>query len=531
MEPVEQEMTLRDYWQVIARRRWLVILPVVAAVLVALGLSLAQTPIYSASSEILVQPRQAGSLFETADGQLATTNARTIDTEIQVIEGETVRQRVQTDLGLDGLPPQASATAVGDTDVIRVSVRNEDAGTAQALADAYALAYIEVRREQSVNELLAASAEVQTKITELQEQIDALPEDDPRAGVLIAQQAAFRQTLDQLQVDSALRTGGASVIAPAELPTDPVEPQPARTALLAGVVGLLIGLGAAFLVDHLDTSVKRDEDLERLTALPVLATVPIDRPPDNRPIALSQPEDYAVETYRGLRTNLQFLGLDRSLKVIQFTSSIAGEGKTTTATNLAVVLAQAGQRVVMIDADLRRPRTHEVFSVNVAPGLTDLLLGEPYELVVQPLQLGDGSALDVVTCGDAPPNPSEMLSTQRARQLLAELSERYDYVIVDSAPILPVADSVALANAVDGVVLVAQAGRATTANVTDSLERLERVNAPVIGLVLNQATGIDRSGYRYGGYGYTPGDRAQGGPLPAPTVPADRATETATSDT
>ena len=522
-------MKPRDYWHAITRRKALVIVPVVLAIGAALGFSLVQTPIYSASTEVLVQPRQAGSLFEAADGQWATTSARTIDTEIKVIEGETVRQQVQADLGLDESPQEARASSAGDTDVIEISVRDEDAGTAQALADAYARAYIEVRREQSVNELLAASAEVQEKIAELQTQIEALSVDDPRTTALIAQQAAFRQTLDQLQVDSALRTGGASVIAPAELPAEPIEPQPARTAMLAGVVGLLIGLGAAFIVDYLDTSVKSEEDLERLTTVPVLAAVPVDKPPDNRPITLSRPEDYSVETYRGLRTNLQFLGLDRPLKVVQLTSSIAGEGKTTTATNLAVVLAQAGHQVLMVDADLRRPRTHEVFSINATPGLTDVLLGEPFDLVVQRLQLEDGSVLDVVTCGDPPPKPSEMLSNQRVSLLLAELSARYDYGIVDSAPILPVADSVALAHAVDGVVLVAQAGRATSANVSESLDRLDRVNAAVVGLVLNQATGLDRGGYRYG-YGYPSPSRGRPSRLRGDEVTADPVSETAISD-
>ena len=531
MEPIEREMTLRDYWRVVARRKWLVILSLVLAVGTALGLSLAQTPIYAASSEVLVQPRSSGSLFDVETGTLSSSSARTIETEIQVVEGETVRARVQEDLGLEELPPPADASAVGDTDVIEVSVRNEVAATARALADAYALAYIEVRREQSVNELLAASGEVQEKVTELQAQIDALPDDDPRASALVAQQANFEQMLDQLQVDAALRTGGASIIAPAELPTDPVEPEPERAAMLAGVVGLLVGLGAAFLVDYLDASVKREEDLARLTTLPVLATVPVDKPPDDQPISVSQPDDYAVETYRGLRTNLQFLGLDRSLRVIQCTSSIAGEGKTTTATNLAVVLARAGHRVVVVDADLRRPRLHKVFPVEPMPGLTDVLLGESVDRVVRSSGLGDGAVLDVVPCGDVPPNPSELLSNQRARLLLTELSGRYDYVVVDSAPILPVADSVALANAVDGVVLVVQVGRVTSANVVDSLERLQRVNAPVVGLVLNQATAIDRSGYRYGGYGSPRGRRAGTGSSAAPREDSDRIAEAAVPDT
>ena len=145
--------------------------------------------------------------------------------------------------------------------------------------------------------------------------------------------------------------------------------------MLAGVVGLLIGLGAAFLIDYLDDKIRSEDDLELLADRPVLAVVPVDPPPDNRPIAISRPADEAVEAYRGLRTNVQFLGLDQPISVVQLTSSMAGEGKTTTSANLAVVLAQAGHRVALVDADLRRPRIHEVFGIAQAPGFTDLLLG------------------------------------------------------------------------------------------------------------------------------------------------------------
>ncbi len=372
--------------------------------------------------------------------------------------------------------------------------------TRKTLADAYELAYVEVRREQAVEALLAAGTEVQSAINSLQQQINTLDDDDPRRNGLINQLATFQTTFDQLRVDAALRTGGATIIRTAELPTDPVEPTPARTVVLAAVVGLLIGLGGAFLVDYLDDKVRSDEDLERITDRPVLAVVPIDPPPDNRPISLSEPAHGAVEEYRGLRTNLQFLGLDRPISVIQITSSAAGEGKTTTATNLAVVLAQAGHRVALVDADLRRPRVHEVFDVPQTPGFIDLLLGVNSRDVVQKIDVGGPTRVSVYASGTVPSNPSELLSGRRVRQLLHEMGAHYDYVIVDSAPILPVSDSVALSGAVDGVLVVAHAGRVTEDNVRETLDRLDRVAAPMLGLVLNQATKKSKGYYAYGGY-------------------------------
>jgi len=255
-------------------------------------------------------------------------------------------------------------------------------------------------------------------------------------------------------------------------------------------------LGAAFLVDFLDDSLRRTEDIEAMTGLPVLAVVPVEPPPDHRPIALSEPQEFAVEVYRGLRTSVQFLGLDKPLRVIQVTSSLPGEGKTTTATNLAVVLAQAGKEVALVDADLRKPRIHEVFQIPLRPGLTETLVAtEAMDMAVNHL-----GRLHVIPAGSLAPNPSEMLASSRFVALVKELSERYDYVVVDSAPVLPVADALALSRAVDGVLVVGQANRTSKRTLSEGLARLEQVGAPVVGLVLNRAAEKSSQGY---GYGYS----------------------------
>lgn len=497
MHPDQTEMTLRDYGMVILRRKWIVIAATLIATVLAVVLSAMQTPIYSSSAQVLVTSRGQDGLFESQQSNL---NDRAIQTEIQVIEGQAVRLRVQENLGLDRQPTGVDARSVGSTDVIALVVRSTNATNAATLADAYATAYVDVRREQSVNELLLASTEVQNAINNVQANISALAEDDPSRPGLVAQLANFNTTLDQLRVDAALRTGGATIIKNASVSSTPIEPTPTRTATLALIVGLLIGLGAAFLIDYLDDKVRSEEDLERLVDNPVLAVVPIDPPPDHRPIALSEPTHFSVEAYRGLRTNIQFLGLDTPLKVIQVTSSLAGEGKTTTACNLAVVLAQAGHKVALVDADLRRPRVHEVFGVNPLNGLTDLLLGADPKGLVDHVAIEGGPSLSVYTAGTVPANPSEMLSARRTRALFNEMARHYDYVIVDSAPVLPVSDSVALSGAVDGLIVVAHAGRVTDGNVVETVERLDRVTAPIVGLVLNQAAKTQRTEYSYGGY-------------------------------
>ena len=496
MDP-QAEMTLRDYARVVMRRKWVVIAAVFLTTAIAVVSSAAQTPVYSSSSEVLVQTRGQDGLF--AD-RIVNLNDRAIQTEIQVIEGQAVRQRLKDNLQLEVEPPDVNATAVGSTDVISLTLRSTNRTNAATLANAYANAYIEVRREQSVGELLAASTEVQAAIDSLQADLDVLADDDPRRNSLLAQLGNFNTTLDQLRVDAALRTGGATIIREAQVSVSPVEPRPARTAALAFVVGLLLGLGAAFLLDYLDDKIRTEDDLARATNRPVLAVVPIDEPPNNLPIAMTEPDHDAVEAYRGLRTNLQFLGLDSPIKVVQLTSSLPGEGKTTTAVNLAVVLTQAGHRVALVDADLRRPRVHQVFAVPQTPGFTDLLLGTQAKETVNYVQVDGGAVLDVFTSGSVPSNPSEMLSGGRIRKLFAEMGAYYDYVIVDSAPVLPVSDSVALAGAVDGLFVVAHAGRVADGQVAETIGRLDRVSAPLLGLVLNQAAVSKRDNYAYGGY-------------------------------
>ncbi len=492
----ETEMRARDVVSVVVRRRWLVVVAAVSAGVVSLVLTAFQTPVYEATAEVLIESAGEDGLFED---QLSADD-RSIRTETEVIEREAVQARVQRDLSLDELPPEAEAEEVGDTDLISITVRDANPTNAAIYADAYAMAFIEERRERSVEQLLAATAEVQAAIDELQAEIDALDADDPQRAPLIGQQASFSTLLDQLRVDAALRTGGAAMVRSAEVPTDPVEPTPWRTAALAMGVGLLIGLGAAFVVEHLDDRVRTERDLRRVTNRPVLTAIPDDAVVDDRPLAVTDPTHPSLEAYRGLRANLQFLGLDRPMKVVQVTSASAGEGKTTVAANLAVILAQAGHEVALVDADLRRPRIHVAFALSSRPGVTELLLGTDAGEVVKHVTVEGGHRLAVFTSGDVPSNPGEMLTRARAEALFGELSRRYDYVVVDSPPVLPVSDAVSLSGAVDGVLLVAQAGRIGGDDTAEALSRLERVGAHVLGVVLNRTSGARRSPYSYGEY-------------------------------
>jgi polysaccharide biosynthesis transport protein len=501
------EMSLRASWRLIVRRSWIVLAAIIATAAPAIALSLRQPSVYEADADMLIRVSPGESVF--GSGQQSINPDRLVQNEIAVLEGDLVYARLKENLGLDDDPPGASGSGLTDADVITVSVRSGDPQTAATLANAFIDAYIDVKREQAVDGMVAASAELQTKINGLQSRIDTLDaqidssstDDDSDAEVdrrsLVDQQALFRQRIDQLQVDAVLSGGNAELVRPASAPVTPIKPTPARTAMLASVVGLLLGLGAAFLIDHLDDSIRSADDLARLgTDLSVLAMVPNVTGRDSRPLSISDPVNPAVETYRNLRTNVQFLGIEGRVRSIQVTSARPGEGKTTTAANLAVVLSQTGSTVVLVDADLRKPDLHRLFGVDGSNGLTNNLAGAPMELTIQRIT----DQLWVIVGGPVPPNPSELLSGRRMEAFVEELSRRFDYVIIDSAPLLAVSDAAALSRHVDGVLLIAQSKRVSIPQLRESLATLERVGAPLLGIVVTRAK-VDTSvtgEYEYG---------------------------------
>ncbi|MDQ3639916.1 MAG: polysaccharide biosynthesis tyrosine autokinase, partial [Actinomycetota bacterium] len=500
------DLELRDYLRVLRRRRSIIFLAVALVVGAAMTSSLLQTPVYSAQAEILLQPRSTESLFDPQTGQRSDPE-RGLQTEIEVLKSRPVRSAVRNKLGT---APKVSVSPVGQTDVIEVKAESTDPERAATVANAYAREYIDFRRRQAVDDLIAAGNQIQAKIVDLQRQIDSIkdpvptkenpnPTPSPGKGSLIQQQALFKQKQDQLQVDAALKTGGAQLVTEAVAPTSPVRPTPVRSAALALGVGLIFGGGLAFLFEYLDDSIKGKDDLERVTRdVPTLGVIPAVAKWKNsqRPmvVSLADPKSPPAEAYRSLRTGIQFIGLDRPLRVIQVTSATAGEGKTTTLANLGVALAQSGERVIIVSCDLRRPRIHQFFDLSNDVGFTSVLLGEvPLSAAVRPVSGDD--RMRVVPSGPIPPNPAELLAGRWTVEVLTALQAEADVVLVDCPPVLPVTDSVVLSGRVDGTLLVARAGQTTRRDLANAHDLLRQVDAPIIGTVLNGVTAEGASGY------------------------------------
>jgi capsular exopolysaccharide synthesis family protein len=507
------DLDLRHYLRVLRRRKWVVLLTVGAVLILAMTLSLLQTPVYKATADLLITPStiDTSSLFNSPSAVPADPT-RNIQTQIQIIASRPVQDLVKKQLGK---APPVSASPVGQTDVVAVVGTSTSAIEAADLANAYANAYIDFNRKQIVNSLLSAGDQIQGKINDLQKQIDSLdaqlaaadPKDkptveanlSPQRDSLVTQQAQFKQRLDQLQVDASLTTGQARVVTPATRPSSPASPRPARTAALAIAVGLIVGLGVAFLVDYLDDSVRTREDVDRAThGLPDLGLIPriVTWKDAERPqvVSLDQPMSPAAEAYRTLRTSIQFVGLDHSARIIQVTSANAEEGKSTTLANLAVALASAGERVCMCCCDLRRPRIHEFFGLDNKLGFTSVILGQAsLQAAVQTVPGVD--RLSLLASGPIPPNPSELLSSNRTAEVVALLAASYDVILLDCSPVLPVTDAAVIAGLAEATVLVVNIGESTRREIGRMIEILQQVDAPIIGTVLNGVSADGSDGY------------------------------------
>jgi capsular exopolysaccharide synthesis family protein len=294
----------------------------------------------------------------------------------------------------------------------------------------------------------------------------------------------------------------AVVVGDPRLPTSPVSPRPVRNIALAVLLGLMLGVGLAVARDAIDTTVKTPEDLRLVGDLATLGMIAYDSRASSRPLVVhDDAHTPRAEAFRQLRTNLQFVEVDRPVTSLVVTSSLPEEGKSTSACNLAITLAQAGVRVLLLEADLRRPRVADYLGTVGAVGLTSVLIGQvPLE---QAVQRWPQATMDVLPAGPLPPNPSELLASAGMRHVMDELERAYDVVVIDAPPLLPVTDAAILATLTSGVLICVRAGKVRREQVRRALEALRTVNAVILGGVLTMVPkrGPDSYGYGYG-YGH-----------------------------
>jgi capsular exopolysaccharide synthesis family protein len=442
------------------RRRWKFTVVVFILGLVGAGLvTSAITPSYKSDARVYITASTTGTLDAYNVG---IYSAARIASYADLAKDPAVLQRVIKRVGLDMTPgelaPHVTATAVPNTVILQVSVTDSDPQIARELA----------RAESNEIVKLVASLETPTEGTN---------GEDPVSPII------------------ARLAGDASFNA------NPVSPSLPLNLAVGGLLGILIGVAGAVLREMFDTSIKSPDDLAEVTDAAIMAVVPFDSSVSKHPlISDTEGSSERVEAFRVLRTNLQFVDLDSKRQMLIISSSVPDEGKTVTATNLAITLAQTGRRVLLLDCDFRKPRVARLLGLENSVGLLTILVGRaPLEECIQQHESG----VEFLATGPLPPNPAEILETQSMRDLLGTVRDAYDVVIIDAPPMLPVADPAIIAPLADGVLLVARHGRTSKDLVSQTVERLEAVGGRIVGVVLNMTPRRSVSGYGYGyGYGY-----------------------------
>lgn len=515
-------MELRDYLNVIRARRGVIILATLTIASVALAVSLIQAPIYGAEARVLISEKDTGAaLFGQVLPELSSQPERALQTQVQLMEVRPIAEATIRKLGLSTTPEkllaQVTVAEIGQTNVVSVRAQASTAEEAAKIANTLAEQYVVASQERKRAAIKDAADEVETRletarseILELGRRVATSGNSDELAAelqILTGTYSTLAEKLQQLRINERLEAGAGSVVQSAVVETEQIAPKPLRNAGIGALVGVLFGIGMAFLYEYLDNTIKSTDEAEKVFGAPVLGIVPVERYEKGvkrRLTIVDAPGSAPAEAYRVLRNSLDFINFERNLKTVLVTSATPAEGKSTVSANLAASLAQAGKRVVLVSCDFRRPTTDQFFEVSNTIGLSEVLLGT--HSLKAALQRSTDDQLLIVTAGRMPPNPSELLASAKMKEVIESLEDWADWVIIDTPPILAVADPVSVARWVDGVLMVTKAGESTRETAEKAVELLGKVGARIVGVAV---WGLDESksspGYGYGYGSYTGG--------------------------
>jgi succinoglycan biosynthesis transport protein ExoP len=500
---------------------WLIVLATLLATIASFWVDSRTPRIYRATATLLVGQSLQSSNPQTQD---VFASQQLGQTSVQLVRHQFLLQATIDALGLETsweqLNERISAVPVAGTQLIQISASDTDPGRAKAIADDVAHQLVlqspsnseqEPGQQRSfvnqqLDDLRFRIEESESRIRELQSRVSQ-ETSAQRIQELQAEMAAAEQKITVwqgsyarlLDFDRGNRTNFLRLVEPAPLPTRPVSPNTMLNVLLAALIGFGLASAAALLLEALDDTIKTGEDVQRVFGLPTLGTITrIEKPQDagGQLVALQHPHAPTTEAYRVLRTNVQFSILGESTPMLLVTSAVPGEGKSTTACNLAITMAQAGKRVIVCDTDLRRPSLRQVFNVTTQRGLSSLLLDEtlPTESVLVQTAVPN---LQLMPSGPLPPNPAELLGSEWMRRRVEEMKSLADVVIFDSPPVLAVADSIILGALCSGVILVIEAGRTRSDACRRCKDTLDQVGLKILGVVLNKVAARQGSSYYY----------------------------------
>jgi capsular exopolysaccharide synthesis family protein len=452
-------MELRDYLRVLRKSWVLIVMFTLIGVGLAAAYSLVETPKYSASSKVFVSTSSGQTAQDLAQGNSFTVQR--VKTYSDLATTPIVLLPVIASLELNKtaaeLARDVSVSAALDTTIIEITVTGPDPLGAADIAN-------------SISDSLTAAVE------------------------------RIETPTDENSVSPVKLTP----VQQAEVPSEPISPRVSLNVLVGAIVGILLGAVLAVLRGLLDNRVRNERDVSQITDAPIVGGIAFDPKAKQRPLIVhADPRSSRAESFRSLRTNLSFLEVGSNGRTFVVTSSIQSEGKSTTAANLAISLADSGARVLLVDADLRRPKIAEYMGVEGAVGLTDVLIGRAeVEDAVQPW---GRTQLFVLPAGKIPPNPSELLGSKAMAELISLFGREFDAVIFDAPPLLPVTDAAVLAKSVGGAIVVVAAGRTHKNQLKGAVTALDNVGAPVSGIILTMLPTKGPDAYGYGRYGATYG--------------------------
>lgn len=506
--PASAALSLQTYLRVTKRQRWLILaVGILTGVLAALPALLADAE-YESTAQVRVS-----TLFE--EGVFATNSDRSADAtaqllalvnEIENLRTSTMRAKVESrfpDLVPEFDDPEV--TQEGFSEIVNIAIRAAEPTIAADVANMYAEVFVEDRRNRSVealnqkiDELREQSGQASAELETITQRL-ADPTTPPsevtalrvREATLVSQINNYNTRADEFEVEAALRGRGTELVTAAELELDPIKPSAAEYGAIGFLIGLLLGLAIAVLRDTIQDRIGSEEDLAAVRPdVPVLASVPqTELGPGSGPKSFA-----AREAFRFLRTGLRVYGLNSELRSVLVTSSVGGEGKTTAACNLARAMAATGDRVVLVDCDMRRPAVHTEFGLSNEVGLSSTVVGDA---TLESVTHFVNENLAVVPAGPQIPNPTEVLGSEQLAVLLRAIVDQADFTIVDSPPVLPVADALVAGQHLDGVIMVTRIGLLRRRSLRDALRRLDDAGVTVVGLVANASS----AGTSYGEYG------------------------------
>ena len=475
------------------------------------------TPIYQASTLALVNPAPATKALDLYTMQtseaLAQTYIKLMITR-PVLEG--VIRRAGLSVRPDTLGKAIQAEVVKDTQLIVIRVEDTDPVRAALTANALVAEFSDQNMAEQASRYAASKESLSAQLTQLDQQIQSASATLNSLGNGLSRQAErdqlnatlsqYRQTYAALlQSYEQVRLAEAQSISTivqkesAYPPASPIRPQTMRDTVMAAFVGLILGVGVVLLIESLDDSLKGPDEVVRKLKLPVLGLITrIGNVENDALVTCTHPRSPVSEAFRALRTNIQYTSVDRPICTLLVTSPTPEDGKSTIATNLAVILAQGGRKTVILDADLRKPMIHKFMKLPNRKGVSDLFVVPQLGLDGN-LQETSVAGLRALTSGSLPPNPAELLGSVKMIEIMNRVKEQVDIVVLDSPPLLAVTDAAVLAPRVDGVLLVIKPGVTKLAACRQAVEQLQQVGANILGVILNDVD-MKRSRYRYANY-------------------------------